>query len=182
MLDRAASVSPGRTIRFATEAPEHARQIDALIADAFGPGRYAKAAERLRENNLRSEALCVCALEGERVVGAVRLWPILIGDAPAQFLGPIAVDPQFRSHGLGAALIERACRAASAGGHRLVLLVGDRAFFEPLGFEPVPAERLVMPGPVDARRVLWRALQPGGTEGVSGLVKTRPLSPSASAT
>ncbi len=55
--------------------------------------------------------------------------------APAIFFGPIAVEPDFRSHGLGAALIERACdgrrgRAAM----RLIVLVGDMPFFGPLGF------------------------------------------------
>ena len=171
MLDRVTSVSSLQTLRFETETPERTKDIDALIARAFGPGRYVKTAERLREGNTPSRDFCICALDGERVAGAVRLWPILIGDHPAQFLGPIAVDPEHRSHGLGAALIERACRAATNAGHRLVLLVGDRAFFEPLGFEPVPSDRLAMPGPVDARRVLWRALQPGATEGVGGPVR-----------
>ena len=171
MLDRVTSVLSSPTLKFETETRERTADIDALIAKAFGPGRYAKTAERLREGNTPSKDFCICALDGERVAGAVRLWPILIGESPAQFLGPIAVDPEYRSHGLGAALIERACRAAASAGHRLVLLVGDRAFFEPLGFEGAPAERLVMPGPVDPRRVLWRALQPGATEGVSGPVR-----------
>ena len=171
MLDRVTSVTSLQNFRFETEAAERTADIDALIANAFGPGRYVKAAERLREGNTPSRDFCICAINGERVAGAVRLWPILIGASPAQFLGPIAVDPQHRSHGLGAALIERACRAAAGAGHRLVLLVGDRAFFEPLGFAVVPAERLAMPGPVDPRRVLWRELQPGATEGVSGPVR-----------
>ena len=171
MLDRVTRVSSLQNLRFETEASEHAKDIDALISRAFGPGRYVKTAERLREGNTPSRDFCICAMDGERVAGAVRLWPILIVDSPAQFLGPIAVDPEYRSQGLGAALIERACRAATSAGHRLVLLVGDRAFFEPLGFTVVPADRLAMPGPVDPRRVLWRELQPGATEGVSGPVR-----------
>ena len=171
MLDRVTSVSSMQNLRFETETPQRMRDIDALISKAFGPGRYVKTAERLREGNTPSKDFCICAIDGDQVAGAVRLWPILIGASPAQFLGPIAVDPDYRSHGLGAALIERACRAATSAGHRLVLLVGDRAFFEPLGFEVVPAEQLVMPGPVDPRRVLWRALQPGATDGVSGPVR-----------
>lgn len=170
MLERVTCVPSLQTLTFEAETPERTAKIDALISKAFGPGRYAKAAERLREGNAPSKDFCICAMDGEQVAGAVRLWPIRIGASPAQFLGPIAVDPDYRSHGVGAALIERACRAASAG-HRLVLLVGDRAFFEPLGFEGVPAERLAMPGPVDPRRVLWRALQPGATDGVSGPVR-----------
>ena len=30
------------------ERPEHAPEIEALLDEAFGPGRYAKAAQRLR--------------------------------------------------------------------------------------------------------------------------------------
>jgi len=53
----------------------------------------------------------------------------------------------------------------------VVLLVGDMPYFGKLGFEIVPARRAVMPGPVDGRRVLWRALQPGALEGVAGPVR-----------
>ncbi len=107
---------------------------------------------------------------GPELVGGVRLWPVTIGGAPALFLGPIAVHPRWRRRGLGALLVERACEAALARGERLVLLVGDRAFFEPLGFTPVPSERAVLPGPVNPERVLWRELEADAAVGVGGPV------------
>ena len=65
-------------------------------------------------------------------------------------------------------------QAAAAGGREAILLVGDLPYFGPLGFEVVPAGRIALPGPVDPRRVLWRALKPGGTDGLNGAV-TKPI-------
>jgi predicted N-acetyltransferase YhbS len=154
-------------------APDRAC-IDAFIDAVFGPGRYAKTAERLREGNVPLLDLSFVCWRGEEPIGCVRQWPILIGGAPVVFLGPFAVEADQRKHGLGAALIKRACEAAAAGGHDAILLVGDLPYFGPLGFEVVPAGRIALPGPVDPRRVLWRALKPGGTDGLNGAV-TKPI-------
>lgn len=154
---------------FALERPQDAALADALIDRAFGPGRYAKTAERLREGNRLRSDLSVCAWQGETLIGTVRLWPIRIGDTAAIFLGPIAVDEAARSVGLGGALVERALAAATEAGEQLVLLVGAPKFFERHGFTAVPGG-VVMPGPVDPRRLMWRALKAGGLDGVSGVV------------
>src|SRR6185312_11146647 len=138
------------------EHPKDAAPVEALIARAFGPGRYAKAAERLRETNRPLLDISVVAWAEGVLVGCVRMWPILIGETPAVLLGPFAVDPAWRSQGLGAALIERAVAATAAAGHGLILLVGDEPYFGPLGFEIVPPGRITMPGPVDPRRVMMR--------------------------
>lgn len=153
------------------ERPEDARLVDALIDRAFGPGRLVKAAERLRETNIPSAQMSLVAWAGDQAVGCVRMWPIHIGDTPAVLLGPFAVDDAWRSRGLGAQLIEGACAAAGRAGQGVVLLVGDAPYFGKLGFEPVPAGCAVLPGPVDTRRVLWRALAPGALDGVQGLVR-----------
>jgi len=153
---------------FASESPADAAAVEALIDQAFGPGRFVKTAERLREGRAPLLDLSFVARDGGRLVGCVRQWSIEIGGAPAIFLGPFAVDPAFRSQGLGAALIQRACEAARAAGHAAILLVGDAPYFGPLGFTPVPAGRVRLPGPVDPRRLLIRALTPGGAEGLTG--------------
>lgn len=150
------------------ERPADAAEAEVLIADAFGPGRFAKAAERLREG-ARPLARLVARREGT-LVGAVRLWPVRIGATPAALLGPIAVAHSERGAGVGQALVRAACRAAEAAGHRLVVLVGDEAFFGVAGFSAAPARAVRMPGPVDQRRVLVRALSPGAAEGLAGPV------------
>ena len=152
------------------ERVSEAAIVDAFIDRIFGPGRYAKTAERLREGNTPLAGLSFVCWRGRGLIGCVRQWPVLIGGAPVVFLGPFAVDPDQRSQGLGAALILRACEAARDAGHGAILLVGDAPYFEPLGFEVVPKGRIALPGPVDPRRVLWRALTPGATNGLNGAV------------
>ena len=156
--------------RLAPKRAEDAAAVNALVDRAFGPGRFAKTAERLREGNRPRLDLSVCAWAGGELVGAVTLWPIRIGEAPALFLGPIAVDPAWRNQGLAKVMAERACDAARASGETLVLLVGDLPLFGPVGFEPVERGRIQLPGPVNPMRVLWRPLKGGALEGVSGPV------------
>jgi predicted N-acetyltransferase YhbS len=150
------SLPPTLTATLRPERPQDGARVQALIERAFGPGRFAKAAERLREGNEPDLDLSFVAWAGDEVVGSVRLWPILIGHTPALLLGPFAVEDAWRSQGLGGTLVERACEAVQAQGHDLVLLVGDESFFRRFGFQVLPEGRAVMPGPVDGGRVLWR--------------------------
>ena len=155
-------------------APERAvdaPQVEALIARAFGPGRFAKAAERLREGRAPLLALSFVAWSDGTPVGCVRLWPINLGETPGLLLGPFAVEEAHRSAGLGAALIQTACKAGAEAGHALILLVGDASYFAPLGFSAAPARNLIMPGPVDRSRVLVRPLIPWSDVCLTGSVK-----------
>ena len=135
------------------EVPSDAAAIEALVLAAFGPGRYAKTAERLREG---SRPLAGFVLrEGGRLIGSVRLWPVTVEGRRAAFLGPIAVEASRREGGLGAALVEAAVAAARAAGHDGVLLVGT-PWFARFGFAPAPQVRL--PGPVARARIWWLPL------------------------
>ncbi|HTX51452.1 MAG TPA: N-acetyltransferase [Caulobacteraceae bacterium] len=154
--------------RLARERPEDADAVAALVLRAFGPGRYAKAAERLREGGAPEYDLSFLAWDEDRLVGSVQLWRVTVGGRPAILLGPIAVEPAYRRNGLGGSLISRACVAATAAGHRLIVLVGDMPLFGPHGF--TPAAKVVMPGPVDQRRVLALALVPGAEAELEGAV------------
>lgn len=159
----------GAELAYEAEREGDAAAIEALVDRAFGPGRFVKTAERLREGSLPLRHLSVCARDGERLAGAVRQWPITIGEQDAVFLGPIAVDLAARSQGVGAELMQRAIAAAEAAGERLILLVGDMSYFEQFGFEV--AKGPVLPGPVDGRRLLWKSLRPGALDGVQGPVR-----------
>lgn len=157
-------------LKIRPERSEDASVVEALIDAAFGPGRHAKTADRLREGRAPIGDLSFVAWSGDQAAGCVRLWAIHIGETPAILLGPFAVHPAFRSRGLGAFLINAACLAAAAAGHGVVLLVGDAPYFERLDFHSVERGLVTLPGPVDRRRVLWRALRPGALDGVSGPV------------
>ena len=148
------------------ETPDDTAPADALVARAFGPGRFAKTAERLREGQSQRLDLCIVARIEGRLVGCVRQWPVLVGETAALLLGPIAVDSDFRSHGLGAALVRRACEVAESAGYDHVVLVGDLAFFGPLGF--AVARGIVLPGPADPHRILVRG--PSTHSAIRGVV------------
>ena len=105
------------------------------------------------------------------LIGSVWLSPIRIGDTKALLLGPLTVEPAFRERGVGQALIERALKEAAQKGHRLVVLVGDEAYYEKCGFKRIPRGRAIMPGPVDPARLLIAELSEGAFDGVSGPVR-----------
>lgn len=151
------------------EKPEHAVAIERVLARAFGPGRFAKTSERVRERGAAFEpALSRVALdEHGAVAGVCRIWRVEAG-VPLFFLGPLAVDPAHQSAGLGLSLTQAAVSACRAAGGGAIVLVGAEPFFSAAGFSRVPAGRLALPGPVDPARLLWLELRSGGVEGAHG--------------
>ena len=53
------------------ETPQDFDAVEALIDQAFGPGRYVKSAERLREGNRHIAGVSVVARQDGAVVGCV---------------------------------------------------------------------------------------------------------------
>ncbi len=146
MFDAPATPAP---LRIEIEASADAAAVNALVLAAFGPGRFAKTAERLRERSRIAAGFV--AREDGRIIGSVRLWAITVGVQPALFLGPIAVSTDNRRAGLGADLVQACVDHAGETG---ILLVGDLPYFGRFGFRVASDTQLV--GPVDQRRVLWR--------------------------
>ena len=153
------------------ETPADAESILRLNERVFGPGRFARTAYRLRETTPADLSLSFVARVGTLLVGANAMTPILIDATPALLLGPLIVEPVFRSQGIGEALVHRSLEAAKTAGARLVLLVGDEPYYARMGFKPAPPGRIVLPGPVDPARVLVCELEEGAFEGVSGKVR-----------
>jgi len=145
--------------------------IERLHERTFGPGRYAKTAYRLREGRGHLLELSFTARIGSLLVGSVRLTPICIDDTPALLLGPLTVEPPFRQHGVGSALIARALKDAKAAGHKLVVLVGDEPFYSKIGFKRIAKGQVKMPGPVDPARLLVAELKADAFAGVSGMIR-----------
>jgi predicted N-acetyltransferase YhbS len=163
---------PACTIR--PESPLDAEAIERLHERAFGPGRFARTAYRLREGAHASPALfCFSALVGTLLVGSIRMSPVLAGPEPALILGPVTVDPSFEGVGIGGALIRTALDAARAAGEGLVLLVGDEPYYRRFGFSVAPHGRLILPGPVNPARLLWLELADGASARAQGPVRPR---------
>ena len=143
---------------------------DALIERAFGPGRLTKVSERVRELADFAPDLSFCAWREGRLAGVVRLWRVRVGDTRAVFLGPIAVENDDRSGGVGGLLVAQACAAAKAAGENAIVLVGDAPYFSRFGFSAALAKDVRLPGPVDQNRVLAVAFKPEG-ERLSGMIQ-----------
>jgi predicted N-acetyltransferase YhbS len=98
--------------------------------------------------------------------------PVCVGDVPALLLGPLTVEPPFRSRGVGGALIRKALAEAKARGHKMVLLVGDEPYYAKAGFKKIPKGQVKMPGPVDPSRLLVNELVPGAFDAnVTGMIR-----------
>ncbi len=152
------------------ELPIDAEPIERLHERAFGPGRFARTAFRLREGGGHLLDFSFTALVGTLLVGSVRMTPVSAGAVPALMLGPLAVEPAFEGRGIGTALMRRAIDAARAKGHSLVLLVGDEAYYGRFGFWRVPPRQLELPGPVDPERFLALELAENALQQAKGLV------------
>ncbi|MDK9696673.1 MAG: N-acetyltransferase [Siculibacillus sp.] len=143
-----------------------------LLDAAFGPSRFAKTCERLREGRLPTEGLALVAENAAgRLIGTVRLWHVEAGEAgPSLMLGPIAVAEMARSLGLGAALMRVAIDRARRSGHRSIVLVGDAPWYARFGFSAELTTGLDLPGPVDRARFLGLELTDGALAEARGMV------------
>ena len=99
-----------------SETPDDAEAIQHLNERVFGPGRFARTAYRIRERADPDPSLSFVARVGTLMVGANAMTPIVIGEAKALLLGPLIVEPVFRSQGIGEALVARSLEAARAQG------------------------------------------------------------------
>jgi predicted N-acetyltransferase YhbS len=160
-------IAMNATFHIAPETAADAPFIEALHAEAFGPGRYTRAAFRLREQGGHSPDHSFVVRDGLAMRATIRMTPIHIGTTKAWLLGPLAVMPGFAGQGMGKALL----RHALDGVTEPVLLVGDPPYYGPFGFESVSPQNVVMPGPVDPRRLLVANLNAAERAGLSGIVR-----------
>ena len=165
------STSHSSRFLLVADDPRFDDAVENVLDAAFGPGRFSKVSERVREFAALDRGLSRVALKGSDITGCCRIYRISIGATPALFLGPLAVAPQTQGAGLGQALIDETLRACEGSGVGVVIVVGQPRMFAPFGFTEIPRDRVVMPGPVEARRFQWRALREGGLGAISGAVR-----------
>ncbi len=155
------------------ESPSDGPDIEFLFDLRFGLDRADKTAYRLREGIRPLTELCFLARSGRGLAGAIRFWPIRIlqpAPMPLLLLGPLAVMPALAGRGIGQALVQHGLARARRHGHKAVLLVGDPDYYQKFGFEPGPAGRLRLPGPIAPKHLLALELRPNALAGASGPV------------
>lgn len=169
--DMSPSFSPPR-ISVSSERPEHADAIEALADLAFGPDRMSKTTYRLRDGVAPVDALSLVVMEGEKLLGTVRYWPVNIPTVnTALLLGPIAIHPDHQGCGIGSALITASLQKAKDLGWDAVILVGDEPYYRRFGFCRALAQNLSLPGPVDPERLLGLELIDGALKNASGMIE-----------
>jgi predicted N-acetyltransferase YhbS len=146
--------------------------VEHLLDLSFGPQRRTKTSYRLREGSTAVAGLSQVVRDDEvGLAGAISYWPLAIGakGTPALLLGPLAVHPLRQNRGIGLALMRATLAEAKAQGHGLVLLVGDGSYYARVGFSQVPEGQILLPGPVDPKRLLALELKPGALAQAKGL-------------
>ena len=140
-------------IRFAT--PEDDAFVDELQAAAFGPGRFARTAFRVRERFPIDKSLSLIAEVDGTPAACVWMTPLSVGGIDGYMLGPLATHPDFRKRGIGKQVALEVTRIAlERGKGSFVILIGDRDYYCPLGWQPTTLGAVEWPGPVDPSRVL----------------------------
>lgn len=136
--------------------------IGALHRSAFGPGRYARTAYRVREGSPLVTPHCRAAVLDGKLVAALRFTEVRVGhQGGVLLLGPVAIDPSVAGKGYGRALIAKAIEDARAAGASMILLVGDLPYYGRFGFQVVPPGQIMLPGPVNPARLLALELRDG---------------------
>jgi predicted N-acetyltransferase YhbS len=160
------------TFEIRLETAADAPALSQLSAEAFGPGRFARTAYRVREGVPPVSPLCLTGWLDGALVGGIRFTAVGIGDAGGgALLGPLVVAPAVKGKGYGKALVGEGLVRARDEGFRLVLLVGDMSYYGRFGFAPVTPGKIALPGPVDPARLLALELVPGALEGAAGQVR-----------
>lgn len=145
--------------------------VEDLQAIAFGPGRFARTAFRVRERFPIDPSLSLVAEIDGTPCGSVWMTPISVGGLKGYLLGPLATHPNFRKRGAGKLLAkEVTARALARGEGHFVLLVGDQDYYCPLGWEPTTPGNIQFPGPVDPNRVLLLAEDKSLAKTLSGAI------------
>ena len=157
-------------VAYAPELPAHDTEIEEINAEAFGPGRFTRAAHKIREGGPHARDLSFVATHEGHVIASVRLTPIAVGEGRAMLLGPLAVRPSWKNLGIGRKLMAIAADAAVAKGARAIVLVGDAPYYGPLGYVQVKPGTMTMPWPVDPTRLLVLELVPGGAAALNGAI------------
>ncbi|GAA4643314.1 N-acetyltransferase [Pontixanthobacter gangjinensis] len=141
--------------------------IEQLLDRAFGDGRQARTAYRIREGTDWLEALSFAVLDEEDfLAGTIQLWPIALTDPdgrnhPLFMVGPVAVLPEKQDEGYGKALMVAALGAIDASASLPQMMIGDPEYYGRFfGFTAEHTANWHCPGPYEQSRLLVRCANP----------------------
>ena len=145
--------------------------VEQLLDAAFGEGRHARTAYRIREGTEWLPGLSFAALdEDEYLVGSIQLWPVALTDPkgrphPLIMVGPVAVMPGRQGEGFGKALMAASLGAIDAAFEDGAppypqMLIGDADYYGQWDFTAEHTGGWHCPGPFEPGRLLLRTGNP----------------------
>ncbi len=117
-------------------AADDAAAVRSVHEAAFPTPAEARLVEALAAGPAALPAFSLVAVDHDAVVGHLLASRLRVGDGDALALAPLAVVPSHQRVGVGTALVEAFLGAASLAGERLVVVLGDPAFYGRFGFTP----------------------------------------------
>ena len=135
------------------------KNIEKLLDEAFGPGRYARTAYRYREkHNLISEYSYIYQ-DNKQLLASISFSQIFINNInKGLLLGPLAVKPGHDGKGYGVALVETTIKIIKKSKkYNFIVLVGDIDYYRRFNFKQI-SQPLNLVGPVNPDRVLILSL------------------------
>ncbi len=157
------------TIRAAR--PEDDAAIHEVHRTSFPTDDEAKLVDRLRADG--DALISVVAVLDGTIVGHALFSRMGIvgstGEIQAIALAPVAVRSDRRCRGLAAAVIEEGLRLCASRGERIVLVLGDPAYYQRFGFTAEAAALIESPWP--GPHFMALALVAGALDGLAGRVR-----------
>ena len=152
------------------EEPRDRAAIQEVNLVAYGREDEARLVEDLREGH--HARLSLVADAGGQIIAHVMFSAVQImtDDGPMQalVLAPLAVHPDQQQHGLGSTLLKDGLYLAAQRHHRVVLVVGDPAFYGRFGFSAELTKNLKCR--FSGENFLALELVTGALKGVNGMV------------
>lgn len=140
--------------------------VEQLLDRAFGEGRHARTAYKVREGTEFLSALSFAALdENEMLVATIQAFPVALTDPdgrphPVLMIGPVAVLPERQGEGFGRALMAAQASAIDPRAPLPQMLIGDAEYYGRFGFTADHTAGWTMPGPYEKHRLLVRCDNP----------------------
>jgi putative acetyltransferase len=120
-----------------TEIGVDAAGIDSLLKRSFATAAEAELIQQLREDGLLTLGVVATDDEGQ-VLGYAAFSPVTLQGEDRNWvaLAPLAVDESVRKQGIAKQLVYEALDSLNEFSYSAVVVLGDPAFYNPLGFEP----------------------------------------------
>lgn len=132
-------------------------------------------AVKLRESEKYIPQLALVAELNGKLIGHIMLTHFVVtqpDNTPfeALLVAPLSVLLEYRSKGVGSALMKEAFRIATEMGFKAAFLVGDPDYYSRFGYCPTSDYNIVNANSIPDKYVMVRKLQTGALSGVSGII------------